>query len=172
LSIDYERDELRVEADDGRVVVEAARAPRPDGLLDFTSVTFRPHDLVLEIVVPSGTKLEVEVFDQDDQEQRRSRRPIVYLDQNKWVQIAQATYAPEKVPPRELGPTLRLIELSHSRGVLLPISSGHWIETGSLDGRHRSHLASVMVGLSRGWVMRDPLRVASSEMTMLFRGRL
>ncbi len=168
LSIDYERHELRVEADDGRVIVEAARAPRPDGPLDFKSVTFRPHDLELEMVVPSGTKLEVEVFDQDDQEQRRSGRPIVYLDQNKWVQVAQATYAPEKVSPRELGPTLRLVGLSRSRRVLLPISSGHWIETGSLDGRQRAHLATVMVGLSRGWVMRDPLRVASSEMTTLF----
>lgn len=168
LTIDYARDELLVATDDGRVAVQAGQVPRPDGPLDFESVTFRPDDLTLKMVVPSGEKLEVEVFADDDQLQRRSGRPIVYLDQNKWAQVAQATHRPEKVPPKELEPTLRITELARSRRVLLPISSAHWIEMGSLDGRHRAHLASMMVGLSRGWVMRDPLRVASAEMARLF----
>lgn len=168
LTIDYERDELRVVTDDGRVGIQAGAMSGPEGPIDFRTVIFRPAEMTLEMVVPWGNRLEIEVFAHDDQSLRKSGRPVVYLDQNKWVQIALATYRPEGVRPlSELAPTLRIIDLARSRRVLLPISSGH-VETGPLWGRQRAHVASLMVGLSRGWVMRDPLRVAASEITRLF----
>lgn len=168
LTIDYERDELRVVTNDGRVATEAGRARRPDGPLDFKRVMFRPADLVLEMVVPGGEELEAEVYADDDQLLRRAGRPVIYLDQNKWVQIACAIHKPDRVPPNELDPTRRLITLARAKEIILPISSGHWIETGPTYGRRREHLATLMVGLSRGWVMRDPLRVAVSELATLF----
>ena len=169
MTIDYERDELRVAADDGRIVRQAGGVQRPDGPFDFKSVTFKPADLTLEVVTPWDEHLEVEVFANDDQLLRRAGRPVIYLDQNKWVQVAMALHRPERVrPPSELAPTLRVIEMARGKEVLLPISSGHWIETGPLEGHRRAHVASLMVGLSRGWIMRDPPRVAALEMATLF----
>lgn len=167
MSVDYARNELRIGTDDGRVAIHAG-VSAVDGPLDFETATFRVADLTLELVVPSGEILEVDVFANDDQMLRRMGRSVVYLDQNKWVQIAQAIHRPELVPPNELDPTLRIVERARDRQVILPISSSHWIETGPLEGHRRAHLATLMVGLSRGWVMRDPLTVARSELATVF----
>lgn len=95
---------------------------------------------------------------------------VIYLDQNKWVQVAQAVNAPDKLTVRDLDAALRLVQLARRGDVLLPLSSGHWIETGPLDRRRREHVATQMVGLSRGWIMRDPLRVTESEIARLLGG--
>jgi hypothetical protein len=119
----------------------------------------------------SGERLEAELFLFDDQQTRRAGRPVVYLDQNKWVQVAQAIHAPERVHSSELEPTRRLIELTKAKAVILPISSGHWIETGPVYGDRRDRLAASMIGLSRGWIMRDPLDVRALELAALFANR-
>lgn len=168
MTIDYEQGNFEVHATDGRLVRYRGSVSRPSGPLDFKRVTFRPDDLVMTMVTTSDHELEVEVFANDDQLARGSGRPVVYLDQNKWIQIACAVHRPELVQGPELAPTLRLIELAHSKYVILPISSGHLIETGSTYGQRRSDLAAEMVGLSREWIMRDPLRVRASELRTLF----
>ena len=58
LTIDFERDERRVVTRDGQVVVQTGGARPINGPLDFKCVTFRPMELLLELVVPSGDKLE------------------------------------------------------------------------------------------------------------------
>lgn len=170
MTIDCERDEIRVVTVDGRIAVQSGVANREEALRDFNRVTFRPAELVLELTVAWGDVLEVEVYDQDDQVARRAGRPVVYLDQNKWVQLAQAVNAPEKLATPDLDAASLLAELARKEEVLLPLSSGHWIETGALDRRWREHLATQMVGLSRGWIMRDPLRVTESEIETILGG--
>ena len=145
-------------------------ANREETLRDFKRVTLRPADLLLELTVPWGDVLEIEVYDQDDHVARRAGRPVIYLDQNKWVQLAQAVNAPDKLTTADLDAASVLVDMAEKHEVLLPLSSGHWIETGGLDRRWREHLATQMVGLSRGWVMRDPLRVTESEIGMTFGG--
>ncbi len=174
LTVDYEHGHVEVNAVDGRIVREPGRSWASlsrRGPLDFKRVVFRPGELVLTMVTPWDEELEAEVYALDDQLMRRRGRPVIYLDQNKWVQVALAVHRPDRVHPPELSPTLRLIDLARARQVILPVSSGHWIETGPIYGPRRSHLAALMVGLSRGWIMRDPIRVASSEIeAMLARG--
>ena len=166
-SVDYERDELRVEMADGRIARRAWTA-RSDGPLDFKRVTFYPGDLLLEMVTPWDEVLRIEVYGEDDELQRRRGRPVVYLDQNKWIQLAQSIHEPERVPGTELESSRRLVELAQADEVILPLSSGHWIETSTTFGQRRTRLAAAMVSLSRGWIMRDPVLVRSSELKMLF----
>jgi hypothetical protein len=171
MTVDYEQDELWIRTIDGRVVRQSGGArpsSRPGGPFDFKRVTFRPADLVTTMLTTWDENLEVEVFDDDDQLRRRAGRCVIYLDQNKWVQIARAIHRPDRVHGPELDPTHRLIELAHAKKVILPISAGHWIETGPIDGERRLHLAAQMVGLSRGWIMRNPLLVRASELCALF----
>ena len=47
--------------------------------------------------------------------------------------------------------------------VLLPLSSGHYVETGPLYERRRRDLATLMIGLSSGRVMRSPLTTGNSR---------
>lgn len=171
LTIDYEQGLLEIRTVDGRVVRQrggAALPSRPNGPLDFKRVTFRPADLVMTTVTTWDLEFEAEVFANDDQLARRSGRPVIYLDQNKWIQVLQAIHRPERVHGSDLAPTLRLIHLAQAKQVILPISSGHWIETAKVYGERRSHLAAAMVGLSRGWLMCDPLLVRACEMRALF----
>jgi hypothetical protein len=76
---------------------------------------------------------------------------------------------PENVKPvAELEATCELVELARRRKVLLPLSSGHYIEAGPLYDRRRRDLAPLIVGLSSGWVMRDPLTVRMHELVVSF----
>lgn len=166
-SIDHEAGELRVVMADGREARQAWKAGS-EGPIDFKRVTFRPGDLVLEMVTPWDEALEIEVYGEDDQFLRRQGRSVVYLDQNKWIQLAQSIHEPARVPGHELEASRRLVDLARNGEVILPLSSGHWVETSSVYGKRRTRLAATMVGLSRGWTMRDPLLVRSLELKAMF----
>lgn len=166
-SIDNEAGELRVVVADGREARQAWKA-RSEGPIDFKRVTFHPGDLVLEMVTPWDEVLEIEVYGEDDQFLRRQGRLVIYLDQNKWIQLTQSIHEPARVPAQELEASRRIIDLARGGEVILPLSSGHWVETSSAYGQRRTRLAATMVGLSRGWIMRDPLLVRSLELTAMF----
>ncbi len=163
-SIDYEAGDLEVVMTDGRAERRRTRA----SVTDFKRVCFRVQDLTLEMVTPTDEAFVVEVFAHDDQVERRSGRPVIYLDQNKWIQLAQSIHRPERVPKHELEPARRLADLARAGEIILPISSAHWVETSPTYGDRRRRLASLMVSLSRGWIMRDPLRVRASELAAMF----
>lgn len=89
--------------------------------------------------------------------------PVAYLDQNKWISLAQSKYAPQRLRKKERELLPRLYEMAANRQVLLPISSSHMIEAAYKDGRPRQKLATVMLELSRGWQMLNPLKVRLDE---------
>ena len=69
----------------------------PEGAsLDFSSVSFRPTDFELTLVTSWGDTLNVEVVSEEEEFTRRRGRAVVYLDQNKWVQIALALRRPDR----------------------------------------------------------------------------
>lgn len=91
-------------------------------------------------------------------------RPVVYLDQNHWVTLAERLHRPGSIPQKLMEPADKLIDLALSQKVVLPLSSGHFIESTVTDGEYRRALAKAMLGLSRGWQMMDPLRVRRQEL--------
>ncbi|MEU8011162.1 hypothetical protein [Micromonospora parva] len=95
-------------------------------------------------------------------------RPVVYLDQNHWIDLARVIVNPPVDPnDREIS-CLRLIELARSRDIILPLSGGHVVEIAKKGGRQRLDVARVMVELSRGWQMRSPLYVRAAELARMF----
>jgi hypothetical protein len=132
---------------------------------DFIHVSYDTHERTLTLVAPNGDTFELEVYDGGDELERRAGRPVVYLDQNKWILLACAVQAPDKVFPRsELVPAMRLIDLAEQRRLILPISSGNMLEAAYTDGSQRRHIGRIMLRLSRGWLMTHPLRVRRSEL--------
>lgn len=91
-------------------------------------------------------------------------RLVVYLDQNKWSEVSNSLYAPDKVSQENHRAAARLIQLVNDRHIVLPASAGHYNETGqqfSTEKRYR--LALTILQQSRGWQMRDPLEVRQQE---------
>jgi hypothetical protein len=174
LTTDFDNDTIEVRSKDGRVITERRLSVRGGDLMT-KRVTIRPDELIMTIITRWDEPLEVEIFDPDRSVQERlGGRPIVYLDQNKWSLLADSVHRPEKVSGTEPRAAAELVRLARKKRLVLPISSGHMIETSPLYSDRRRHLASLMVGLSRGWVMRDPLLVTASELRSLFfslRGR-
>lgn len=166
---------FEVETNGGVYRQEAAR-PLEDASLslrrEFRQVAYVPADRTITMTTPSGDELVVEAFDGDDQIKRRAGRPVAYLDQNKWVLLARAVHSPQLVPTNELPAARALIRLTLDQQVILPLSSGHLIETGRSDGAWRQQLGPLMVSLSRGWVMRHPLLVRRAELLTMFHSRV
>lgn len=138
---------------------------------DFRRITFVPAERALILKTPSGEELVVEVLDGQPHRERRAGRPVVYLDQNHWVTLARSLHSPERVSDHEVEAARELIRLARGGRVILPLSSGHMIETARSDRTWRQHLAPLMVALSHGWLMRDPLLVRRSELGAIFAAR-
>lgn len=170
LTLDYENDAfVVVHADRGEFRRQNTGTPR---LLDFKRATVRVPERTLVLVTPTENTVEVELYWFDDQRARLGARPVIYLDQNKWVQISRAINRPQQVQPAlELDATLQVVEFARTKKVVLPLSSGHYIETGPLYDDRRRDLATLMVDLSAGWVMRDPLTVRMQELVVCFQAK-
>ncbi|MEU6698032.1 hypothetical protein [Pseudonocardia sp. NPDC046786] len=100
------------------------------------------------------------------------RLPVVYLDQNQWITIAQAKYSPQKVKNVvELGAADSVVRSATDGKVLLPLSTAHLVETARTGNpERRGKLADSMLELYDGWHMRHPLDIRQFELMSLLRG--
>lgn len=167
--IDFEQRLATIELSDGRrdtfpmpEALASAGAPFLRSRFDFTSAT-------LSLTVAGGHVVIVEVGARAADEPR-SGRPVVYLDQLHWVSLARQQHAPEKLSEATAKAAAGLIELAEAQRIVLPLSAGHLTEMGHLDGRWREHLGLTLVGLSRGWQMRNPVAVRRLEFEQAMRG--
>jgi hypothetical protein len=88
----------------------------------------------------------------------------VYLDQNKWIDLAKALYRPDaKIADRENAETLkRAVEAGRVR---CPISETHIMEVYRVgDREQRLHLASVFAMFSAGWFIASRQARLSHEL--------
>jgi hypothetical protein len=99
----------------------------------------------------------------------KSAMRIVYLDQNKWIQLARAAKHPDKYP--DLHALLKSI--SHEVGVghlALPLTFTNIYETFKINNPQRRHdLASVQAALSRGLVFRGRYKRLEEEVSEVSR---
>lgn len=95
------------------------------------------------------------------------RRIDVYLDQAKWVDLAQADHA---LPVgKRFKTALDVARHCVAQGLArFPLSNGHYIETWRIaDDARRRRLASTMASLCRGAVMRKPPFLCDQELRAL-----
>ncbi|MCK6436206.1 hypothetical protein [Rivihabitans pingtungensis] len=91
---------------------------------------------------------------------------IVYLDQNKWIDLARVQAGTETSGPMAiLYP--ELINAVRSKKVLFPLSVSHILETSKQnDPIKRCHLAETQAKLSRGFVYRSRAARLEVEISM------
>jgi hypothetical protein len=87
---------------------------------------------------------------------------IVYLDQNKWIELARIVHGKDRSPrAREI---LRQIKAGIESGCILPLSHIHYIETARISNVGRkSRLGSVMWDYSKGFTMASYTTIVEHE---------
>lgn len=95
-------------------------------------------------------------------------RPTIYLDQNKWSLLATSLLSPDRVKnKRELEAALEVHRYASDDGAILPLSSGHLLETSSLHTERRYEVGVTIASLSSGWQMRHPMNIWQQEASAL-----
>lgn len=162
MAIDYATGRAEFILDDGRRVTVPYLGPN-NGETDHCLVDLETRTVTVQFSGMSPVTAELGGHGQTDLELLRSR-PVVYLDQNHWITLAERLHRPDSIPQSLRSPADKLIDFARSEQVVLPLSSGHFVESAVTDGEYRRALAKAMLGLSRGWQMMNPLRVRRQEL--------
>jgi hypothetical protein len=91
---------------------------------------------------------------------------VLYLDQNKWIQVARVINGKKERP--EISSIVAQIARAVEWGSLvLPLSEIHYLETARiLDGKRRARLGRVMWRLSRGFTLASQRAIVERELTL------
>ncbi len=96
--------------------------------------------------------------------------PVVYLDQNHWIDFARWRKNPNQLDTARAEFFELLDSLIMSERIVLPISGAHIIEMSRRDGPNRLDLASTMLHYCRGWQLRSVLALRRAELRCIFGG--
>lgn len=118
----------------------------------------------LHLLLPTGAEALVELDPDRDAAAALAGRRIVYLDQNKWSEVAASLHGGGSVDRALTTSSRRLADLVEEERIVLPMSAAHMVETSPLFGERRETLAATVLELSRGWQMRNPLVVRREEL--------
>ena len=150
--------------DERRAFAEVQAAP----VRDETEISRIRVDLgarVLTIVLPGGYVATIALqIGAIAQRAFLADHPVVYLDQNHWSKVAGAIHGWPRIGQLDAAAATILATLAQQGRIVMPLSAGHGVETGRLDRDKRSQLASTMVELSQGWLMRSPLWIRGDEL--------
>jgi len=100
--------------------------------------------------------------------QRRVTEPVLYLDQNHWIDFARWHKNATALSAAKRVFFERLATAANAGHVIIPLSSAHLTETAKRGGATRLELASTMLRYSRGWQMRSVLGLRRAELRALF----
>ena len=133
----------------------------------ISKVRYKTETSEVEFVLQDGFEFTTHISTHEESFDK-PKVPIVYLDQCHWSALAKSLYEPQRVSEGVLGSAQELIDMARSGEVVLPISSGHLIETTALYDTRRINLAKTMLELSKGWQMYHPLKIRTAEIISIF----
>ncbi len=170
--VDYQNRSIRIVCQDGRVFDEELelRHQRLDSQVATSTFDWEKW-WILSTTIRNDLIIS-EGFNPASPPQLNGR-PSVYLDQNRWRTIADAVHDPARVEdPDERRAALDLIGLATDGGIVLPLSTGHLLETAGLAGDRRYEVGVAMAHLAGGWQIRNPLDLWQHECELAVRRRL
>jgi hypothetical protein len=146
---------------DGTELSTPTTTPHPWDALSSAEADLATRELTMRL--RSGESFVVELGPRGETDAPGTERAVVYLDQRHWITLAQRLNSPDSVADRDREPAERLIELSRSKLIVLPLSSANLWEIAP-TGPHRRDVAMTMIKLGRGWQLRDPVSVRGQEL--------
>lgn len=171
LTLDFAGASMSAELRDGRTITEQlprALRTKPTGV---TRLSLAVAERELEATLPGGRVATIEMASPAQERDRLGDRKIVYLDQCHWIALARHRWAPKRLSAADRKAAPALIELVRTGQIVLPMSAAHLVESAPTDGERREHFADVLLDLSRGWQMRNPVRVRQREIARAVSGR-
>jgi hypothetical protein len=169
-ALDYDLRTIEVAALDGQLLKRPMSTRLRDAGQEIRHSRFDFKTRLLTLRCRGGEHLEVEIGHLGDDDLPPAQVPVVYLDQNQWVLLARTIRTPQRLPAPDREAAEELISWARQGRVLLPLGSGHFIELPRAEGSRRRDLASTMLGLCRGWTMRNPIWVRKAELSMELAG--
>lgn len=166
--VDYATAQLFVTLSDGTILHAPSESRQPDTSQDVVRGTYDVARSMLELRLRWGAEVSLEVSGRPPD--GIGGRPVVYLDQNHWITLAQREWAPERAKPADRDAADQLARLAAAHEIILPLSSGHLVETGRAGKRWRRQLATTMLRLSHGWQMASPVRIRAGELRSALAG--
>lgn len=161
--VDYARGNIRIVCQDGRVFDDtlSPRHQRCDSLVATSTFDWEKWWILSTTI--KNDLIITEGFNPAS-DPPLNGRPSVYLDQNRWRTVADALHDPARLEdPDERRAAQDLILLANDGGIVLPLSTGHLIETAGLNGDRRYEIGVAMAQLAGGWQIRNPLDLWKHE---------
>ncbi len=150
---------------DGKTVAVSLNADlfAPSSLIE--EIVYNPTSLTAQFRTTRDDTFSVDLL-QLKEDAPLDGRPTIYLDQNHWSTLTAAIYRPAAVSNlEEREAAARLIELASAREVVLPLSTGHMLETcKQVNFDRRYERALIISRLSSGWQLRRPVEVRGLEL--------
>jgi hypothetical protein len=168
--LDMEGDTLQVEFTGGQSV--SGPWPFTDRRpgQSFKRVSFDVAARELTFTLLDGQEVAAEIEPDASSGHPSDGCAVVYLDQRDWITLARHEWAKDQLTPGQVAAAGELIALERNKEIILPLSAAHFTETVTNDGPRRRHLAGTMLELSRGWIVRNPVRVRHEEIAAALRG--
>lgn len=152
-----------VKLTDGRTASVPVALPVTSDGAGIARMVYTFGDRALKITTPDGESATMQIGPSADATQDAGH-PVVYLDQGHWSALARRIYDPGSFSdPDDAAAADKIIGWARDRRIVLPLSSGHVIETTPLYGAKRKRLALTMLQMSHGWHMRNPVHVRRDE---------
>jgi hypothetical protein len=148
---------------DGRMASVPVAIPVTSDGAGIARMVYSFGDGALVITTPDGESAAMQIESSTDTTQDAGH-PVVYLDQGHWSALAGRIDDPGSVShPDDAVAADKIIGWARDQRIVLPVSSGHVIETTPLYGVKRRRLALTMLQMSHGWHMRNPVHVRRDE---------
>ncbi|MBE7195224.1 MAG: hypothetical protein INR66_22450 [Gordonia polyisoprenivorans] len=161
--LDFRTGGIRIVLQDGRVIEDELAAQHLPSQTRVATSTFDWENWWIWSTTTKDELILTEGFNPHSPPPLAGRSSV-YLDQNRWRTVADTLRDPARVSARsEREAAEFLIDFAEDGGAVLPLSSGHLIETGGLDGERRHEIGVAMASLAHGWQLRNPLDLWRSE---------
>ncbi len=163
VSVDYESGTVSILHTDGQMVIDQIPVQPDNGLV--TRSTFVPANSLMEIIAGGETVTIVLGTAQE-----LVMAPVVYLDQNHWIDFARWHKNPSSIDRSKVSFFETLARAADEERAIVPLSSAHLVETSKRAGATRLELAATMLRYSRGWQLRSVLGLRRAELRAMFGG--
>ncbi|WP_052667159.1 hypothetical protein [Nitriliruptor alkaliphilus] len=170
--IDYRNRSIRIVCQDGQVHEEELEAKYRQHNSQVATSTFDWEKWWIWSTTTRNDLILTEGFNPASPPTLNGRSSV-YLDQNRWRIVADALHDPARVKDLdERRAAQDLLRLANDGGIVLPLSSGHLLETAGLHGDRRYEIGVAMAHLAGGWQIRNPLDLWKHEVDLSIRERL
>lgn len=170
--IDYQNGSIRIVCQDGKVIDDELEAKYRRTDSQVATSTFDWEKWWIWSTTTRNDLILTEGFNPASPPPLNGRRSV-YLDQNRWRTVADVLHEPARVKDlNERRAAQDLVRLANDGGIVLPLSTGHLIETAGLRGDRRYEIGVAMAQLAGGWQIRNPLDLWKHEIDRSVRERL